>query len=164
VHKPDPVETVLARLMPAALSENGQAGIEAMLDELAETAPAADSAVVRRVSGRRWMISGGIAAAAAGIAALLVFPITSAPSQPGVAVNDSNSSNSYFPEVVLLDETDRIESMTDEGWQEDFDGSSMRVMRLSVVQENSFLDEETGIVMQVSQPREEMLLMPVSTF
>jgi hypothetical protein len=32
------------------------------------------------------------------------------------------------------------------------------------VEENSLLDEETGIVMQVSEPREEILLMPVSTF
>ena len=63
-----------------------------------------------------------------------------------------------------MGESDRIESMTDEGWQEDSDGSAMRAMRLRVVEENSVLDEETGIVMQVSEPREEILLMPVSAF
>jgi hypothetical protein len=66
--------------------------------------------------------------------------------------------------MILMGESDRIESMTDEGWQEDSDGSTMRAMRLNVVGENSLLDEETGIVMQVSEPREELLLMPVSTF
>jgi hypothetical protein len=66
--------------------------------------------------------------------------------------------------LVLVGESDRIESMTDEGWQEESDGSAMRTLRLNVVEENSLLDEETGIVMQVSEPREEILLMPVSTF
>ena len=63
-----------------------------------------------------------------------------------------------------MGESDRIESMTDEGWQEDADGTAMRALRLSVVEENSLRDEETGIVMQVSEPREEILLMPVSAF
>jgi hypothetical protein len=40
----------------------------------------------------------------------------------------------------------------------------MRAMRLSVVEENNLLDEETGIVMQITEPREEFLLVPVSTF
>ena len=46
---PDPVETILARLMPPALSEAGPAEIEAMLDELA--GPAAEN-VVAISSGR----------------------------------------------------------------------------------------------------------------
>ena len=54
--------------------------------------------------------------------------------------------------------------MTDEGWHEEMDGTTMRAMRLSVVEENSLFDEETGIVMQVTEPREELLLMPTSAF
>ncbi len=68
------------------------------------------------------------------------------------------------PEFLLVGESDRIESMTDEGWREVADGSAMRAMRVRVVEESSLFDEETGIVMQVSQPREELLLMPISAF
>jgi hypothetical protein len=54
--------------------------------------------------------------------------------------------------------------MVDVGWSETPDGSAMRTLRLRVVEESRLRDEETGIVMNISQPREEFLLMPVSTF
>jgi hypothetical protein len=154
---PDPVETILARLMPPALSGEGQLGIEAMLDELAGT-PA--EVPVIQPTGRPWLrriIGGGIAAA--GVAAALVFPITGKPGQsPGAAADPIQ------PEFVLVAETDRVESMTDEGWREDSDGSAMHALRLSVVEENRLFDEETGIVMSISEPREEIFLMPVNAF
>ena len=160
MHKPDPIETILARLMPPALSETSQHEIESMLDELAgETAPARRA----KSAGMAWIrriFTGGIAAA--GVAAALIFPLATPPSPTSWAV--TAPAGKAPAGLILVGESDRIESMTDEGWQEDSDGSTMRAMRLNVVEENSLLDEETGIVMQVSEPREELLLMPVSTF
>ena len=157
MHKPDPIEIILARLMPSALSETGQHEIESMLDALAgASAPA-------RPAGMAWirrMLTAGIAAA--GVAAALIFPLATPPSPTSWAVIAPASATPAG--MILMGESDRIESMTDEGWQEDSDCSTMRAMRLNVVGENSLLDEETGIVMQVSEPREELLLMPVSTF
>jgi hypothetical protein len=157
MHKPDPVETILARLMPPGLSEQGQRDIEAMLDELA--GPAVEMAADKPAPNHwlRRMIVGGIAAA--GVAAAMIFPTASSPS-PMAAASDQETP----PEFVLVGESDRIESTTDEGWVENSDGTTMRALRLSVVEENSILDEETGYVMQVSEPREEILLMPVSAF
>lgn len=66
--------------------------------------------------------------------------------------------------IVLVSVSDRIESMTDEGWQESSDGSAMHALRLSAVEENSVRDEETGMVVQISEPREEILLTPISAF
>jgi hypothetical protein len=160
MHTPDPVETILARLMPPALSKAGQHDIEAMLDALAgepaQSAPAkpAGLAWIRRV------LTAGIAAA--GLAAALVFPLATPPSPSSWAVTAPAGEGPGG--LLLVGESDRIESMTDEGWQEDCDGTTMRALRLSVVEENSLLDEETGIVMQVSEPREELLLMPVNAF
>jgi hypothetical protein len=155
--KPDPIETILARLMPPALSQDGQQSIEAMLDSLAAaTQPA-------KPAGRLWfrrLLPGSIAAA--GVAAALVFPLATPPSPASWAAANSNKNSP--PGLVLVGESDRVESMTDEGWQEDSDGSTMLATRLNVVEENSLLDEQTGIVMQVSQPREELYLTPVSTF
>ena len=165
MHKPDPVETILARLMPPALSDAGQREIESMLDALAATSADALPATRTGLVWFRRILTGGIAAA--GVAAALLFPLASrsAPSS-WAAVAPSLKSLAAKPPagMVLVSESDRIESMTDDGWQEDADGSTMHALRLNVVEENSLLDEETGIVMQVSQPREEILLMPVSSF
>jgi hypothetical protein len=151
------VETILARLIPSALSENGQEEIETMLDDLA--ANRADTVKGERGFPRSfWMLGSGIAAAAAGVLLVFQAPGTEAPA-PVVATPLEAPSG-----LVLVSESDRIESMVDEGWSEDGDGLAMRSLRMNVVEESRFLDEETGIVMQFSQPREEVLLMPVSAF
>ena len=152
MHDNDSVETILARLMPPALSVSGQHEIEAMLDELA--GPAVANQPPAR-SFRHWIIGGGLAAA---LAVSLAVPRLMAPATLATAVAAPVS------EFLLVGESDRVESMTDEGWREISDGSAMRAMRVRVVEENSLFDEETGIVMQVSQPREELLLMPISAF
>jgi hypothetical protein len=165
MHKPDPIESILARLMPPALSEDGQYEIESMLDTLAGIPAALPPA---KSSGMAWMrriITGGIAAT--GVSAALIFPLATPPAPSSwavVAPAAAESANDAPAGLVLVSESDRIESMTDEGWQEDADGSTMQVLRLYVVEENSRLDEETGIIIQVSEPREEILLMPVNTF
>lgn len=151
---PDPIETILARLMPPALSQDAQFEIEAMLDELA--GPEAGN-VVR--GPNRWVIGGGIAAAIAVLCA--VFPMFHGSSDLRVAVNSPLENPSG---LVLVSESNRIESMTDEGWQEISDGSAVRALRMSVVEENHMRDEETGMVVQISEPREEMLLMPITAF
>ncbi len=53
MHKPDSVEAVLARLMPAALSEEGQAEIESMIDELAGETPETSPSRIRHWATRR---------------------------------------------------------------------------------------------------------------
>ena len=151
----DAIEAALARLMPPALSEDCQFEIEAMLDELA-SAETVEIVETPPHSSRRWIMGSGIAAAAAGLLAIVPF-LKTAPIQT-TAIASTVSSG-----LVLVGELDRVESMTDEGWQ-DSDGSAMHAVRLNVVAENSLRDEETGIVMQVSEPREELLLTPITAF
>lgn len=157
MHKPDPIETILARLMPPGLSDEGLRDMEDMLDELAGQTPSAEVPAPAAKPWPRRMMVGGIAAA--GVAIAMVFPLNK-PEAPIAAIAVEETA----PGFVLVGESDRIESTIDEGWLEDSDGSAMRAMRLMVVEENSIRDEETGIVMQVSAPREEILLMPVSAF
>jgi hypothetical protein len=151
---PDPIETILARLMPSALSQDGQSEIAAMIDDLA------GPEVVRISSSQRpgrWMIGGGIAAALAGSLAALPLIQSVSKSQSTAALEGPLG-------IVLVSESDRIESMTDEGWQESADGSAMHALRLSAVEENSVRDEESGMVVQISEPREEIFLAPISNF
>lgn len=152
MHEKDSVETILARLMPPALSVSGQRGIEDMLDELSGAAVVQPPAR----SGFRPFIITGIAAC---LAAALVIPRLMPAAPPAGA-----TAAPAVPEFLLVGESGRIETMTDEGWREIPDGSAMRALRVRVIEENSLFDEETGIVMQVSQPREELLLMPISAF
>ena len=156
MHDSHSVETILARLMPSALSENGQREIEAMIDELAANSQESSP------SGHPWfrrIAVGGIAAA--GVAAALVFPMIQHPAAPATAEAPAASS---APGFVLVGESDRVESMTDEGWLENQDGSTMQATRFSVVEENTLRDVETGMVISISEPREEILLMPISAF
>lgn len=151
---PDPIETILARLMPPALSQQCQSEIETVIDDLAGP---------ENVVGISWLtrcvIGGGIAAAIGALCA--VFPMIQRSSNSQVAVTSSAESPSG---LVLVSESDRIESVTDEGWREDSEGSAMHAVRLRAVQENNVRDEETGMVVRISEPREEILMMPVSEF
>lgn len=152
---PDPVETILARLMPPALSQGCQHEIEALIDDLA--GPEAQTVV--DISSGRWrvrsLIGGGIAAAVA--VGFAIFPLIRDRAEPLVQA----AAPSGF---VLVSESDRIQSMTDEGWREEADGSTVRALRFNAIEENSVRDEESGMVVQISEPREEILLMPISTF
>ena len=156
---PDPIEAILARLMPPALSQSAQFDIEGMIDELA--GPEAENVV--RISGKagmkRWMVGTGIAAAIGALCALL--PMVDRSSEPKVASNLPHQSS---PGLVLVSESDRVESMTEEGWQDDSEGVAMQTLRMNLVGENRLRDEASGMIVQISEPREEILLMPISTF
>ena len=146
---PDPIEAVLARLMPPALSQQGQVEIEAMIGELAGP---------ENSRGPSWFIrcaiGGGIAAAIGALIA--VFPTEPTARPSAVAEADRGYS--------LVSGSDRIESMTDEGWQEDADGLAMHTLRLKAIEENQVRDEGSGMVVLISEPREEILLIPVNAF
>jgi hypothetical protein len=150
---PDPIEVIMARLMPPALSEEGQLEIETLIDDLA--GPESE-----KIVGISWftrcLIGGGMAAAIGALCA--VFPMIRDAPQPQVAVTSPAESLSG---LVLVSESDRIESVTDDGWREDSEGSSMRAVRLKAVQENNVRDEKSGMVVRISQPREEILMTPM---
>jgi hypothetical protein len=145
--------------MPPALSQDAQVEIDAMIDELA--GPEAENVV--EISSGRWLarmaIGGGIAAAIGAMFA--ISPVFQSSENGKVAVAAPVPSRSG---LVLVSESDRIDSMTDEGWQENPDGSAMRALRLNAVEENNVRDEETGMEVLISEAREEILLMPISAF
>jgi hypothetical protein len=156
---PDPIEAVLARLMPPALGQNSQFEIDSMIDELAGSRVPERGSIV----SLRWLIrtlaAGGIAASFGALYA--VFPLVGSSPDSRVTIYPPRETLSG---LVLVSESDRIESMTDEGWQEDPDGSAMHALRLIAVEENSVRDEESGMVVQISEPREEILLTPITAF
>ena len=106
---PDPVEAVLARLMPPALRQDFQMEIESMIDDLA--GPGLQPG--REISSGKWLMrclmGGGIAA---GIGALFaLFPTLSGTTEHRALAKQPRES---APAFILMSESDRIESMTDE--------------------------------------------------
>jgi hypothetical protein len=152
MHDRQSVENILTRLMPPALSPAGQSEIDAMIDDLAGELKSGGGP-------RRWpLVAGGIAATlAAG------FMIAQSVHRNFPQLADAVTIDE-IPGFTVVSESGRVEDMVDVGWTESPDGGAMRTLRLRVVEESRLLDLETGIVMNISQPREEFLLMPVSTF
>lgn len=152
---PDPIETALARLMPTSLSVSGQRSIEEMLDGLAGEAQAVP---VKAHRFSRSLI--GLATAAA-IAAVFAVPTFF---ESKVSATAQVPSATPVRGVEWVNQSDRVESMTDDGWVAGPDGAAMQAVRVRVVGENTLRDRETGYTVRVSEPREEMVLMPVSAF
>jgi len=160
-------ETKLRRsLMPPALSDAATESIHALLDELAGAETNMDiqpaSAAISSKSSP-WAAAAAAVAALFGVAAWFAAPILDdlaflTTSRDGFAADDGYES------MHLVDESTRLAWVEDEGWLDDPDGGALRAVRMRVIEENRLLDEETGIIVHVSSPREEMLLMPVSTF
>jgi|LakMenEpi03Aug12_release.lakeMendotaPanAssembly.Ray.scaffolds.fasta_scaffold30721_4 hypothetical protein len=144
------MEKALLRLVPAALSESAQAEMEARLDELA-----GDAGVIRHDFPRwaKWL--GGIAAAVT--IGVFAFPFGNQESAPLVGIAEDDG-------MVVITELDRVENVLDEGLFVDAGGSAVRKMSVRVVGESRILDEETGIEVTLTEPRREMVLLPVSTF
>lgn len=154
-------------LMPVALSDDASGSIHAMLDELAgmntanADAPPAPAAIAPKNSS--WRAAAAVVAGLLAISAWLLAPGTKK-----LAFSPSPKSTSFtaqnVPIMHLVDESTHLAWFEDEGWLDDPDGGALRAVRMRVVEENRFLDAETGLIVHVSSPREEMLLMPVSSF
>lgn len=152
------LEQKLARLMPTALSGEGQHSIEEMLDRLAVEAPAHQQPV-RAAAWRKW------GAGISGIAAALVAGVWVAQkieSPRGGAL--SVVADLPAACVQLVGEFDQVSEVAADGWREDPDGAALHVVRVSAVEQDDLLDEESGLVVQIVQPREEVILMPINTF
>lgn len=162
------LESKLRRsLMPVALSESATDSIHNLIDELAGTTAAvprvipADATISRKPTPWR-----SAAAAVAGLLAVSAWLGSSRIEQLAYSANQDGLPGpiASAETMHLVDESTRLAWVEDEGWLDDPDGGSLRAVRMRVVEENRLLDTETGIIVHVASPREEMLLMPVSTF
>jgi hypothetical protein len=167
MHRPDSIEDILSRLIPPALSESGQARMEAMIDELAgpQTAAHPEAPAFRPYlpSSRppiRWRMVGGIAAAAA----IMLGALIAGQRQLAPSASFATVTRPAFPALTLLEESGRVDDASNAGTVEESDGTSLQAWKYHVVEKDRMKDRQTGLVVEVSQPRDEFLLMPVSAF
>jgi hypothetical protein len=150
----DPIEAALARLMPVAMSDSGQQSIHETLDALAVGVPVG-----------RWQTrhARGIGIGIAATALIGGFVAWSSLRSPVPATTAIDEVPTLLP-VEWVAKADRIESLQDEGRISGADGAALQAVSMRVVAENTLRDRETGYTFNISEPREELVLMPVTSF
>lgn len=156
MESPEDIEKALSRLMPAAISEEGKRSLDELIDGLAATEKVVE---LPRKSGWPW--AGAIAAAAAAVVIALNLPSTDS-DVPGAGPVVEESSEEEG--IVLIRQTERVADAEPEGWLSETDGVAHRAWRVRVIDEDRVRDVKTGYEVTVSRPREEVILMPVTSF
>jgi len=153
---PESVEAKLSRmLIPRGFSGRGMAECELLIDQLAAESPSA------KPDRRPWLWAGGLAASVAlAIGLALGLPDDAV---PPLALVDGAAAE--IEELFLISESEGVVSAQVAGERlSEEDGSLLQPWQVQVVSEERFRDEQTGEEIRVWQPREEIVLVPVSTF
>jgi hypothetical protein len=152
---PESIERMLqSRLVPGAMSGQGSASLEALIDELAEDSPRQATKWVG------YLVAGAVAALA--MTASIMLGVRAADVRPLSGVDQLFSEGL---DVVLLEDVEGVVSAeANERLVADADGSLHRAWHVQVVSEERFHDEESGEVVRVVHPRDEVVLMPVTSF
>jgi hypothetical protein len=158
MESPEDIEKALARLLPSAISDQGQRSLDDLIDSLA-----AGEAVVEMPPPRRkpWGWIGGIGAAAAAVALALVIPAGNPEDSTTLASNPAFGEKEGF---LVLEQSKHVESAEPEDWTSEADGVTHRAWRVRVVNQERVQDLETGYEVLVSHPQDEVILRPVNTF
>lgn len=162
------IEKALLRLVPSALSEEGQRSLEDLIDTLAAEEPVVVE-MPAAASRRPWgWIAGGIGSAAAAVVISLSMPALK-PDAPQLGSNGHPqavpvSTQSDKGGVVLLEQLEKVEAAQPEDWMSESDGIAHRAWRRRVLSQERVQDLQTGYEITVSNPREEVILMPVTAF
>jgi hypothetical protein len=152
---PESIERMLEkRLVPCAFSVEGSAALESLIDELAGEAPRTSVKWGRYVFG-----------AAAAAVAMFVGIALSIPAGEVPVVAEVETLFSEPGEVILIEGVEGVISAEEnDGLVADADGSLHRAWHVQVVSEERFHDEQSGQEVRVVSPRDELVLLPVTSF
>lgn len=152
---PESIERMLEkRLTPSAFSAEGALALDLLIDDLAAASP------VESLNWGRYLL--GAAAAALVMFAVIVMSIPSGEVAPVVAMENLFAEPAN---VVLLEDTEGVVSAEEnEVLVTGADGTLHRAWHVQVVSEERFHDEQSGQEVRVVHPRDELVLMPVTSF
>jgi hypothetical protein len=156
------IEQSLKRLEPTALSQRASDKIGSMIDSLAASASEVEEADIESITHRRgWRgpVAWASIAAAVVLGAVLVWSL--GPGDPGPVVKPVPVP---VPGFEWVGRTDQVGELEDGGLMADENGRMHRLVRYQVIEEEVVRDGRSGAVMKVTGPREELMLVPVSTF
>ncbi|MBB5351790.1 hypothetical protein HNR46_002029 [Haloferula luteola] len=137
-------------LVPRGFTDRGVQELNALIDGLAGEEES--------TSSRRWIWVTGMAAAVVGAAGLAWNAM---PARPVPLVVRTAPQ----PGIQLVSTSEGVVSAERAGdWLAEEDGSLLEGWHVRVVNEERFHDEATGQTVRVLHPRDEWVMMPVSTF
>ncbi|GAA5482865.1 hypothetical protein [Haloferula sargassicola] len=148
----DRIEQMLREsLVPRGFTDRGAREMNALIDGLA--------GLEAEAPGRPWGKISGIAATIMGAVAVGWLALPRPPAPRVVA------APRIEPAVQLVSSSEDVVSAERDGeLLTDEDGSLFQGWHVKVVNEERFHDEESGETVRVLHPREEWVMMPVSTF
>jgi hypothetical protein len=150
---PEEIERMLGeRLIPRGFSERGRQAIEGLIDELAGESPSPAG------RGRWW----GTGAAAAAVLAVAGWGWWSSPEVTPAA--PAVVGELVSPLELLSESVGVVSAEPDLEFRSDAEGKLLEAWHVQVVSEERFRDTESGHVVTVRHPRDELVLMPVSNF
>jgi hypothetical protein len=136
-------ERALQRLMPASLSTEAQEQIERIFES-------------KPTDKKRLIIMPKWQAVAAGLLLLLGL-------YQWMGIKSVDAPD-LAQESTVLSELDRVEKISDDGLFVDGAGSAVRKVRVRVIEESLIRDAHSGILVTVSEPRQEMYVVPINSF
>ena len=176
------IEDKLSQLIPSSVSEEGQMKMEDTIDELAgssfdvaEIATSVDSsqdsllqAGTEVTGGSSWPWKAAAAIALLAVPAVMLewgSSLFDAVPPSSLAVIDPVSEALGSSPLVVLKTTNRVDGLEDDGLILPLDGSAPHYRyRYHVIDEERVLDEKTGTVITLCQPRQEVVTVPVTRF
>ncbi len=168
--RPTSIEEKLRRLAPASISEDGQAMLGQAIDQLAGVEPhlaqmhGGNPAGTSRFRMKDWPWTKA-AAALAVLAVPTMMWLNQNNSAPALTTTASASDPMAASGLVILKSTNRIDGRVEDGLIIPRDGSKPHYRyRYSVTAEEQVRDAQTGTIITLRQPRQEVVTIPVTQF
>lgn len=165
---PESIEEKLNRLMPPPISESGMQQMDALLENLAQGEA--------KGTARNNSLRNTFAGAAKLVALLLLFLVPVAllkltneivPVAPQLALLDAVApmAAAQESEFVVIHSVHKVAGRENDGLITPVDGAAPHYRyRFHVVDEEKVRDPETGVVITLRQPRQEVITLPVTDF
>jgi hypothetical protein len=157
------IEEKLAQLVPPALSDEGQRKLEDMIDDLSGVDPDLEkSNAARFLKGWVWN-----AAAVLALSTSIIFIRSSFIDEEHIELltHADHIAHSPLAEMVVLSSTKLIGGRENDGLIVPIDGTTPHYRyRYHVIDQEQVKDPDSGLVITLRQPRQEVLTIPITQF
>lgn len=164
------IEEKLQRLVPPVLSEDGLERMNETIDHLARTDDVSRESLTK-LSTKRFTFQTLQRGKVAAIVVALVIPTVmihswlSRSRDTSLAVNEPQLTPGVPTQMVLLRSSNVIDARENDGLIVPYDGAAPHYRyRYHIIDEAQVQDPETGAVITLRQPRQEVVTIPVTQF
>ena len=157
------IEEKLAQLLPPALSDEGQRRLEDMIDDLSGVdADLEKSNAGRSPKGWVWK---AVAVLALSTSIVIIGSTLVPEERTALLTHDDQATHGKTSEMVVLTSTKLIGARENDGLIVPNDGTTPHYRyRYHMIDEEQVKDPDSGLVITLRQPRQEVLTIPITQF